>query len=176
MNLSFATAYKSVKRLPIAELPNLTILTGHNGAGKTHFLEAISGGHIKIEGINHNRTRIYRWNDLIPSNETGVFPRNNSIGSTTQALNNIINTLQVQLVDLLNEKLDPRPRTYLGTREPGDYTSLTREQVIQSQSNGPLFLSLNQDVQENIKSYILRWSVSLKNSFQRAPGTREGNI
>lgn len=53
------------------ELPEFTVITGKNGAGKSHLLEAIDKGNVKVDIIqNHNtEIRLYNWNSLVPNNE-----------------------------------------------------------------------------------------------------------
>jgi hypothetical protein len=50
LTLSFREQYKSIRGLPKTRLPFFSIITGANGAGKTHLLEAIRDGKIRIEG------------------------------------------------------------------------------------------------------------------------------
>ncbi len=49
MKVKFSKQYKSIEFLPDINLPDFTILTGVNGAGKTHLLEGMSSGHIQLE-------------------------------------------------------------------------------------------------------------------------------
>jgi len=51
MRLTFINAYKSISSFPETEIPDLVILTGVNGAGKSHLLEAINSGCIQIDSI-----------------------------------------------------------------------------------------------------------------------------
>lgn len=76
MRLSFLKAHKSIASFPVTELPNFVVLTGVNGAGKSHLLEAIENGSIQIDDIViNNETRPIRrfdWTNLIPQ-DTGAF-------------------------------------------------------------------------------------------------------
>jgi ABC-type branched-subunit amino acid transport system ATPase component len=76
MRLSFLKIYKSIASFPEIELPNFVVLTGVNGAGKSHLLEAIDNGSIQIDDIVvNNQTRPIRRFDgtnLIPQ-DTGAF-------------------------------------------------------------------------------------------------------
>ena len=49
INIKLQNNYKSIKSLANTTLPDLTILTGLNGSGKSQFLEAIANGPYKIE-------------------------------------------------------------------------------------------------------------------------------
>lgn len=51
MELKHTIDYLSITQFKDVKLPKLTILTGLNGAGKTHFLTAIKKGYINIENI-----------------------------------------------------------------------------------------------------------------------------
>lgn len=76
MKLFFLKTYKSISSFPEIELPNFVVLTGVNGAGKSHLLEAIENGSIQIDDItvNHQTRPIRRfdWANLIPQ-DTGAF-------------------------------------------------------------------------------------------------------
>lgn len=76
MRLSFLRIHKSIASFPETELPNFVVLTGVNGAGKSHLLEAIENGSMQIDDIVvNNQTRPIRrfdWANLIPQ-DTGAF-------------------------------------------------------------------------------------------------------
>jgi ABC-type Mn2+/Zn2+ transport system ATPase subunit len=76
MKLSFLKGHKSINSFPEIELPNFVVLTGVNGAGKSHLLEAIENGSMQIDNIAaHDGTRPIRrfdWMNLIPQ-DTGAF-------------------------------------------------------------------------------------------------------
>ena len=76
MRLSFLKVHKSIASFPETELPNFVVLTGVNGAGKSHLLEAIENGSMQIDDIVvNNQTRPIRrfdWTNLIPQ-DTGAF-------------------------------------------------------------------------------------------------------
>ena len=48
INIKLQNNYKSIKSLANTTLPDLTILTGLNGSGKSQFLEAIANGSIQL--------------------------------------------------------------------------------------------------------------------------------
>jgi predicted ATPase len=72
MNLSFQHEYKSIRHLPIAELPDFTVITGANGAGKTHLLLALSQGAVQVQGISHKKVKYHSWSSLIPQDVAAV--------------------------------------------------------------------------------------------------------
>ena len=55
MKLKQNQQYLSITNFAPVELPDFTVLTGGNGAGKTHLLEAISKGNVVVDGINVSR-------------------------------------------------------------------------------------------------------------------------
>lgn len=59
MKLSFARTARSISAFENTELPDFTVLTGLNGAGKTHLLRNIKDGDIAVEGISRNGVHYY---------------------------------------------------------------------------------------------------------------------
>lgn len=62
MKLTHSKDYLSITKFKDFELPKFTVLTGLNGAGKTHFLTSIKKGSIKIENIKSNE--IIEFNNI----------------------------------------------------------------------------------------------------------------
>ncbi|PZO44938.1 MAG: AAA family ATPase [Pseudanabaena frigida] len=78
MKLSFLKSYKSIDSLPDIELPDFVVLTGVNGAGKSHLLEAIENGFMQIDNIGvNNQTRPiqrFNWTNLNPQDQGAFAP------------------------------------------------------------------------------------------------------
>lgn len=78
MRLIFHKKHKSIDFFDPIELPQFTVLTGVNGAGKSHLLEALELGHVSVDGIlpnNPSKPRTIRRfdsNTLVPA-DTGAF-------------------------------------------------------------------------------------------------------
>ncbi|MDH2049637.1 AAA family ATPase [Achromobacter marplatensis] len=78
MRLLFDRQFKSVTSFDPIELPDFVVITGVNGAGKSHLLEAIENGSISVEGIPQNNPhgtrpiRRFDSNTLVPQ-DTGPF-------------------------------------------------------------------------------------------------------
>ena len=64
MKLRFKTAWKSITSLSCPDLPALTVITGPNGSGKTHLLEAIHQGHVSVDAVSKEATAYYQVNDF----------------------------------------------------------------------------------------------------------------
>ena len=77
MKLALKSEYKSIKSLDSGDLPDFTVLTGLNGSGKSHLLEAISNGHITIDGEANDPGkpslfRLFTFATLVPNNSAGA--------------------------------------------------------------------------------------------------------
>jgi predicted ATPase len=53
MKLIYKEDYKSITKFNDVELENFTVLTGVNGSGKSHLLEAIRDKKVHIENIKN---------------------------------------------------------------------------------------------------------------------------
>ncbi len=74
MKFTFVRQHKSINSFPLTEIEaGFIVITGINGAGKTHLLEAIENGGLKVENIPRGATNIRRFHhtDMQP-NDTGV--------------------------------------------------------------------------------------------------------
>src|SRR4051794_30708123 len=69
MKLTFRRRHRSIRELPMADLPSFTLVTGVNGAGKTHLLQGIQAGAIAVDvAPDHvNDVRYFDWSTLMPS-------------------------------------------------------------------------------------------------------------
>ena len=63
MLLRFVETFNSINKFSDCDLPDLTIIHGINGAGKTHLLKAIeSGYHVQIFEEERQLKAAYIWN------------------------------------------------------------------------------------------------------------------
>ncbi|HGY2299744.1 TPA: AAA family ATPase [Pseudomonas putida] len=92
MILNLVKPYKSITRLKRIELPDLTIITGTNGAGKSQLLRALDERAILVDGIEydskHRPIRLFDATTLVPA-DTGAFPSFQSKQEKEQAWNEI---------------------------------------------------------------------------------------
>jgi AAA domain, putative AbiEii toxin, Type IV TA system len=80
MKLTFKSTYQSITSFPETSLPKFTLVTGANGAGKTHLLKAIETGGVVTDVVPSPRTglppneeiRYFDWNSLVPTEIGGV--------------------------------------------------------------------------------------------------------
>ena len=65
LRLTLQTPHISIKAFPTVEIPDFTIITGRNGSGKSHLLDAIVQGKIFCDkdnvrvGVNNSEIRSY---------------------------------------------------------------------------------------------------------------------
>jgi AAA15 family ATPase/GTPase len=100
LNLTFQRSHLSINNFPWIELPDFTLITGTNGAGKSHLLQAIHQGHVLTnvapEQSIHNQTqiRIFDWSTMVPpdsgsfSSDTITNERQNLYVTISQLKNN----------------------------------------------------------------------------------------
>lgn len=51
MKLKYKSPYLSIDEFDEVEIPSFVVLTGINGSGKSHLVQAIENGHVQIEGL-----------------------------------------------------------------------------------------------------------------------------
>jgi hypothetical protein len=85
MKLTFQAAHISIKAFPTIELPPFTVLTGLNGAGKSHFLDALQTGHIRADCAPDPQKHItsFNWTNMVPG-DPGQFDGQTLVQERTQ--------------------------------------------------------------------------------------------
>ncbi len=68
MKIELKSPYKSLETLATEELPNLAVLIGRNGAGKTQLLEALRAGNAAVPGIGGDEIALYNMDSFRPPN------------------------------------------------------------------------------------------------------------
>lgn len=73
-SVDFLSSYKSIVQFATTELPQFVVLTGRNGSGKSHFLEALAAGKIRssIAPNASQDVKLFTATSIIP-NDTGRF-------------------------------------------------------------------------------------------------------
>lgn len=97
--LSLYRQHKSISSLQNIDLPSFVVLTGKNGSGKSHLLEAISLGSVKTSITEEPRKEIgiFTWNTIVPAG-SGSY----SLGDWSAAVETIIRSLDNTRDNLLN--------------------------------------------------------------------------
>lgn len=69
IQLKLKKPHRSILEFPETSLPDFVVVTGVNGAGKTHLLEAIENGSIEVNGLKADRNLVkrYDWTSLVPT-------------------------------------------------------------------------------------------------------------
>lgn len=75
MRIRYDSEYLSITPFASIDLTPFTVLTGLNGAGKTHLLQAIKNGHVRIEGITPDRIILFDHSQFVLDNEFMVNTR-----------------------------------------------------------------------------------------------------
>ena len=89
MKLIFHRPHLSITAFASIEMPDFAILTGLNGSGKTHLLQAIQGKRVLIEGVDASAITAFGPTDLVKTDEGGIGEQseNLKIGRCLQLLN-----------------------------------------------------------------------------------------
>jgi ABC-type transport system involved in cytochrome c biogenesis ATPase subunit len=88
--ITFVRSYKSITSINSIELPDVTIITGANGSGKSHLLRAISLGYVSTSETSDYRRQIsiFDWNTIVPSDNEAY-----SIASSTAKIDEAMKRL-----------------------------------------------------------------------------------
>ncbi len=69
MQLIFKQPHISITQFSTVELPDLTVLTGVNGSGKSHLLDAIVKNHVELSGVASNSIAYFNYETFKLENE-----------------------------------------------------------------------------------------------------------
>jgi ABC-type Mn2+/Zn2+ transport system ATPase subunit len=70
--LKFRNPYNSIKEFPDADVPDFVLITGRNGVGKSHLLDAIAQGHILTTAAASSDIRTYNWSNFVPQESQAI--------------------------------------------------------------------------------------------------------
>jgi hypothetical protein len=125
LKLSLGKPFKSITSLPAVELPALSVLTGLNGSGKTHLLQAIQAGNVLVEGISKSRARLIDPATMAPSADPSISAaRWLEIDGNSAALSSAV---EATIQDL--KKLIVRKRALPGSDDPQSWKDLEARAV-----------------------------------------------
>lgn len=114
MKLKYVNNYLSISKFDPVELPNFTVLTGVNGSGKSHLLDAIEKKHVVLEGLNS--PSIVKFNF-----ETFKLENENSYNGQT------ISAEKADAWSFLQTQIKPQVQNLKQQIAPGEYTSISKE-------------------------------------------------
>ncbi|MER9299342.1 ATP-binding protein [Mesorhizobium sp. M0621] len=99
--LSFKRSHASINSFPPTTLPDFTLITGPNGSGKTHLLQALNLGFVRTDAApeqsqsNQSMIKLFDWSNMVPQ-DSGFFT-SESIRNERQSLfTNFTNLKQQQ--------------------------------------------------------------------------------
>ena len=78
MKLSLAEPFKSIKQFKEIEIPDFTVLTGKNGSGKTHILQAIQDSNphntssINIENLQRDKIKYFNFQTFLINSQSEI--------------------------------------------------------------------------------------------------------
>lgn len=102
MKIIFSEEHVSIKRFDPISLPDFVVLTGMNGAGKSHLLEAIQQKKVLVEGHESDTPVYFDYRNFSLENE-GVFGSLQLIEEKKQAWRQFNESLKFEIRDIRNE-------------------------------------------------------------------------
>ena len=166
MQLTFQNEFKSIRHLPASELPDFTVITGANGAGKTHLLQALVNGSLRVPGIEPDKIKYYNWTDLVPPDTQAVQPRQieNQRNATCQTIAEICAAYEEQII------------TWIRQHSSGSPISVTKQQL-QEAALLPAPQSIDVEAGgNNARQVIFQWVTQAREQLLQAliQGRRDG--
>jgi len=70
LKLQFKNAYISIEQFDPVEIPDFVVLTGVNGSGKSHLLEAMEKGHVIVAGMETAHIVLFNYETFKLDNES----------------------------------------------------------------------------------------------------------
>jgi len=171
MKAVFLTPYKSITSLPELELPDFVVLTGVNGAGKTHFIEAIESGAIQVDSITSNNQsrpiRLFNWSNLVPNDSTAFasYQITQERHGLWNEISQQIKNYQTQITDVLQRQ----NRFDLTSRKFASLVDITEEELTATGSN----LEAARQIVQTIQGVISATPHNLTAQFARNDPNRQ---
>lgn len=69
MKLKFNNKYLSIESINSVDLPDFTLLTGVNGSGKSHLMEALEKQHVSVSGMENSNIVLFNYENFRLDNE-----------------------------------------------------------------------------------------------------------
>lgn len=104
--IKFLRPYKSITSLPDIELPDIAVITGANGSGKSHFMKALASGYVSSSETSESRKHIslFDWNTIVPA-DNGAY----SIAARTAKVDEAIerfNNAKLSVLTAMQQNLE----------------------------------------------------------------------
>lgn len=135
MQVTFSSSYLSINSFPTIDLPDFCVLTGLNGVGKTHFLQALQNGNLRVDCApnqspgNQNEVRFFDWNSLVPQ-DTGVFLSENLKNEKVDAFNQYnSHRNQFHIMEMIRNVVRQQQLPTQYVSDPISATSLSLEDI-----------------------------------------------
>lgn len=75
MKIVFNKQHKSIKQFDEAELQDFSVFIGPNGSGKTHLLQAIKWGFVKVDSIQVKNISLFNFQNFLVKNQKNINQR-----------------------------------------------------------------------------------------------------
>lgn len=159
--ISFVRPYKSITILDSVALPNISIITGSNGSGKSHLLEAISLGCISSSEAPDFRKEISRfdWNTIVPK-DNGSY----SIATRTAKIDDAIlrfKDAKNSILSIIQSNLESNPHLGRNLVE----TLYDLEYISNPENAGYLTGDQEQTTASNVQSWMRQYGPQFSNSI-----------
>ncbi len=155
MKLIFQKPHRSIKDFPEIELPKFTLITGVNGAGKTHLLKAIGDGDISTDITPNLKQEIkfFDWSSLVPSNMGTTTVTN--LHSERSNIWNVIRESRSQYQKNLDDTIKQYNLYTLYTgNDPWKLCTLSAEEIAQRLPNSSSAQMIHSDLGKIIKQVV----------------------
>jgi hypothetical protein len=183
MKLTFQSPYLSITSLPEATLPEFTVLTGLNGSGKTHLMQAIVNGHISASVVKNPKAdvRYFDWVSITPNNTDNYdsHSRAQGIVSAYTLFNNLRNQHKTQLVQIISRS----PLAKLAASDLKDVAEMPTERLAEILDDPAAATSLRAQMDasidaiwKNVRGQLGRQAASSQNAIARLHQNKPRNL
>jgi AAA domain, putative AbiEii toxin, Type IV TA system len=169
MTLKFQSDYESIKEFKEVKIPNFTVITGLNGTGKTHLLEAIQQRKVVVIDAMSTSLRaiLHTWQTLNPAN-IGAVSRTPFLiftRETIQEIKDIVNRVKTQ-----SESIEKNGDMFVPSDHPHQLFPGTLQELgvaaLQKKLRKPIWGFTDEEIDENAPSVLDSQDPFLLNLYQ----------